>query len=64
MNKMILKAQNAFASKAGEGAIGTAIVILTAVVLGAIILVAMVSLFNDKVKPPTSTKVTSMFELQ
>ena len=64
MTKFALKAQNALASKAGEGAIGTAIVILTAVVLGAIILVAMVNLFNNKVKPTTSTKVSSMFELQ
>lgn len=59
--KNILKAQNAIASKAGEGSIETAIKVLTAVVLGAAILVGLYALIKNVVLPSTTTAVESMF---
>lgn len=59
--KMILNAQNAIASKAGEGSIETAIKVLTAVVLGAAILVGLYALIKEVVLPSTTTAVSSMF---
>ena len=57
----ILKARNLAAKKA-EGSIETAIKVLTAVVLGAAILVGLYALIKVTVLPTVSTKVTSMFE--
>ena len=62
--KMILNAQNAIASKAGEGSIETAIKVLTAVVLGAAILVGLYALIKEVVLPSTTTAVSSMFAYQ
>ena len=61
MNK-ILKAQNLAAKKA-EGSIETAIKVLTAVVLGAALLLGLYVMIKQLVIPQTSTKVASMFEV-
>ena len=58
--KNILKARNLAAKKA-EGSIETAIKVLTAVVLGAAILVGLYALIKNVVLPSTTTKVNSMF---
>lgn len=59
MNKM-LKVQNLVAKKA-EGSIETAIKVLTAIVLGAAMLLGLYVLIKNLVIPQTSTKVSSMF---
>ena len=59
MNKM-LKVQNLVAKKA-EGSIETAIKVLTAIVLGAAMLLGLYVLIKKLVIPQTSTKVSSMF---
>ena len=59
--KNILKARN-FAAKKAEGSIETAIKVLTAVVLGAAILVGLYALIKNTVLPTTTTKVSSLFE--
>lgn len=56
-----LKAQNVAAKKA-EGSVETAIKVLTAVVLGAAIMVGLYALIKNVVLPTTTTKVNSLFE--
>ena len=50
-------------SKAAEGSIETAIKVLTAVVLGALIMLGLYAIINGLVVPTTSTKVSSLFAL-
>ena len=57
MNKMFLALQ----AKKAEGSIETAIKVLTAVVLGAAILIGLYALIKNVVLPSTTTKVNSMF---
>ena len=57
MKNFILKMQ----SKAAEGSIETAIKVLTAVVLGALIMIGLYAIVNNLVLPTTSTKVNSLF---
>ena len=59
--KNILKVRN-FAAKKAEGSIETAIKVLTAVVLGAAILVGLYALIKNTVLPTATTKVSSLFE--
>ena len=58
--KNLLKAQNLVAKKA-EGSIETAIKVLTAVVLGAAVLLGLYVIIKQLVIRQTSTKVSSMF---
>lgn len=58
--KNVLKAQNLVAKKA-DGSIETAIKVLTAIVLGAAMLLGLYVLIKNLVIPQTSTKVSSMF---
>ena len=58
--KNLLKAQNLVAKKA-DGSIETAIKVLTAVVLGAAILLGLYTIIKQLVIPQTSNKVSSMF---
>ena len=58
--KNLLKVQNLAAKKA-DGSIETAIKVLTAVVLGAAILVGLYALIKNVVLPTTTTKISSMF---
>lgn len=58
--KNILRAQNLVAKKA-DGSIETAIKVLTAVVLGAAILLGLYTIIKQLVIPQTSNKVSSMF---
>ena len=60
--KKFLKAQNAIASKKGEGYIDTAVKILIAVVVGAMFLIGIYTLIQKVVLPTTESKVTSLFE--
>ena len=59
MKKFFLRVQ----SKAAEGSIETAIKVLTAVVLGALIMLGLYAIINGLVVPTTSTKVSSLFAL-
>jgi len=58
------KAENvrvAISNNAGEGYIDTAIKILIAVVLGALLLAGLYALFGDVVLPMLSQRITEMF---
>ena len=61
---MILKMRvfkNKLAERSGEGYVDTAIKILIAVVLGALLLAGLYSLFNDTVLPTLVSRVQEMF---
>lgn len=58
MKNLVLKMQ----SKVAEGSIETAIKVLTAVVLGALIMIGLYALVQKVVLPTTESKVSSLFE--
>lgn len=65
MTKTVTKAANfhrrAMTGNAGEGYIDTAVKILIAVVLGALLLGLLYALFNDTIMPTVTTKINEMF---
>jgi hypothetical protein len=48
-------------SKSGEGFVDTSIKILISVIIGALVLAGLYTLFNTTVMPSVTSKVTSMF---
>ena len=48
-------------SNAGEGYIDTAVKVLIAVVLGALVLAGLYAILNDTVMPTVTQKITEMF---
>lgn len=65
MKKLIKKTVNSVRSAAirrsGEGYIDTAVKILIAVVLGALLLAGLYALFGDVVMPTLNERITNMF---
>lgn len=57
----IKKVKNVLMSKRGEGYADTAIKILIAVVIGALLLGGLYALFGDVVLPTLTERVTNMF---
>ena len=53
--------QRAMSGHAGEGYIDTAVKILIAVVLGALLLAGLYALFNDTVMPTMTKRIIDMF---
>lgn len=53
--------QRAMSGNAGEGYIDTAVKILIAVVLGALLLAGLYALFNDTVMPTVKQRIMEMF---
>ena len=53
--------RRALAGNAGEGYIDTAVKILIAVVLGALLLALLYALFNDTIMPTVTQKIKDMF---
>ena len=73
MKKLIKKTVNSVRSAAirlaatrrsGEGYIDTAVKILIAVVLGALLLAGLYALFGDVVMPTLNERITNMFNLR
>lgn len=64
-NRAIMKASDfhrrAMTGHAGEGYIDTAVKILIAVVLGALLLGLLYALFNDTIMPTVTKKINDMF---
>ncbi len=52
----------AVANNRGEGAIGSAISIITAVVIGGLLLAGLYTLFNTSIIPTMTSKITAMFD--
>ena len=53
--------RRAVCSNAGEGYIDTAVKVLIAVVLGALVLAGLYTILNDTVMPTVTQKITEMF---
>lgn len=56
-----LSAQNLLCSQRGEGFVDTAIKILMAVVIGALILAGLYALFGETILPTLKQRITEMF---
>lgn len=61
MAKKAVKVQIAVSNNRGEGYIDTAVKILIAVVLGALLLAGLYALFGDVVMPTLEQKIKDMF---
>ena len=59
--KHAIKAQTAMRNNRGEGYIDTAVKILIAVVLGALLLAGLYALFGDVVMPTLTQRIRDMF---
>jgi hypothetical protein len=57
----LIAAQNALANKQAEAYVDTGVKILIAVVIGALLLVGLVALFNDIIMPTVGKKINAMF---
>ncbi len=61
VNSVAIKAKTAFASKKAEGYVDSGVKILIAVVIGALLLAGLYTLFNTTIMPTVTTKVTGLF---
>lgn len=59
--KQVIKAQVVMRNNRGEGYIDTAVKILIAVVLGALLLAGLYALFGDVVMPTLTQRIRDMF---
>ena len=57
----LIAARNAIANKSAEAYVDTGVKILIAVVVGALLLVGLVALFQSVIMPTVQKKVTGMF---
>lgn len=60
-NSCIAFNRRAICGNAGEGYIDTAVKVLIAVVLGALVLAGLYAILNDTVMPTVTQKITEMF---
>jgi len=60
-NKAVTIAKNTFKSRKAEGYVDTGVKILISVVIGALILGALYTLFGDVIMPTVTTKITELF---
>ena len=61
MSAMLAFHRRAVCGNAGEGYIDTAVKVLIAVVLGALVLAGLYAILNDTVMPTVTQKITEMF---
>jgi hypothetical protein len=61
MEKQAIKVQSALSNNKGEGYIDTAVKILIAVVLGALLLAGLYALFGNVVMPTLTKRIQDMF---
>ena len=62
MKQKMWRVKNTLLNQHGEGYVDTAVKILIAVVLGALLLAGLDTLFNDTVLPTLTTRVKEMFD--
>ena len=60
-NDLMLRTKNILSDTSGEGYVDTAVKILTAVVLGALLLAGLYALFAETVMPTLTQRVKDMF---
>ena len=59
-----IRSKTALANTRGEGYVDTGVKILSAVVIGALLLAGLYTLFNTTIMPTVTTKVTELFNYQ
>ena len=64
INTIATRAKTALANNRGEGYVDTGVKILIAVVIGALLLAGLYTLFNTTIMPTVTTKVTELFNYQ
>lgn len=57
----VVSVQTAIATKKAEGYVDSGVKILIAVVIGALLLAGLYTLFNTNIMPTVSAKITSLF---
>ena len=62
MNSMMICAHAALTDSRGEGYVDTAVKILMAVVIGALVLAGLYALFGDVVMPTLTERIQEMFD--
>ena len=58
---LVIRSKTALANNRGEGYVDTGVKILIAVVIGALLLAGLYTLFNTTIMPTVTTKVTELF---
>ena len=61
MKKLPVSLRTALSNRSGEGYVDTAVKILMAVVIGALVLVGLYALFDDTVMPTLTRRIQEMF---
>ena len=61
INTIATRAKTALTNNRGEGYVDTGVKILIAVVIGALLLAGLYTLFNTTIMPTVTTKVTELF---
>ena len=61
VNSAIISAKGAVANKKAEGYVDSGVKILIAVVIGALLLAGLYTLFNTTIMPTVTTKITGLF---
>jgi tetrahydromethanopterin S-methyltransferase subunit G len=61
VQSLAMRVENALGNKRGETTVGSGVAILTAVVLGALLLAGLYALLGDVVLPALTTKIQSLF---
>ena len=61
VNSAVISAKCAVANKKAEGYVDSGVKILIAVVIGALLLAGLYTLFNTTIMPTVTTKITGLF---
>ena len=64
LSTIVTRTKTALANTRGEGYVDTGVKILIAVVIGALLLAGLYTLFNTTIMPTVTTKVTELFSYQ
>lgn len=64
INTIATRAKTALTNNRGEGYVDTGVKILIAVVIGALLLAGLYTLFNTTIMPTVMSKVTELFNYQ
>ena len=60
-NSLAVRTQTAIANTRGEGYVDSGVKILIAVVIGALLLTGLYTLFEDTIMPTVTTKIQNLF---
>ena len=64
VTETVVRAETAVANDRGEGYVDSGVKILIAVVIGALLLAGLYTLFNTTIMPTVTTKITDLFNFK